>query len=59
MRMWVVWVREVDCEEGVEQLEWVLYTSLRVKSFNDAWQIIEYYEARWLVEEYHKALKSG
>lgn len=59
IRMWVVWVREVDCPEGVEPVEWVLYTSLPVKSFHDAWQIIEYYEARWLVEEYHKALKSG
>ena len=57
--MSVVEVREVDAPEGVEPIKWVLYTSLRVKTFNDAWTIIEYYEARWLVEEYHKALKTG
>jgi len=55
----VVWVREVDAPKGVAPIEWVLYTSLDVGTFNDAWQVIEYYETRWLVEEYHKALKTG
>jgi hypothetical protein len=30
-----------------------------VESFDAAWTILEYYEKRWLVEEYHKALKTG
>lgn len=55
----VVWVREVDAPKGAKPIEWVLYTSLDVETFDDAWQVIEYYEARWLVEEYHKALKTG
>ena len=38
---------------------WVLLTSLAVDTFEDAWQIIEDYENRWLVEEYHKVLKTG
>jgi hypothetical protein len=57
--MWVVEVREVDAPKGVKPIAWVLYTSLSVATFEDAWVIIEYYEARWLVEEYHKALKTG
>jgi hypothetical protein len=57
--MWVVWVREVDPPKDQPPIEWVLYTSLPVKTFDDAWQIVEYYECRWLIEEYHKALKSG
>lgn len=57
--MWAVWVREVDAQAGVTPIEWVLYTSLPVKTFNDAWRIVEYYECRWLIEEYHKALKTG
>lgn len=57
--MGVVWVREVDAPAGVEPVEWVLYTSLPVATFDDAWQIVEYYECRWLIEEYHKALKTG
>lgn len=57
--MWVVWVREVAAPQGVKPIEWVLYTSLPVKTFDDAWRIVEYYECRWLIEEYHKALKTG
>lgn len=55
----VVRVREVDAPEGVTPIEWVLYASLPVGTFDEVWEIIEIYEARWLVEEYHKALKSG
>jgi len=59
IKMWVVQVREVDAPRGVKPIEWLLYTSLPVRSFEDAWGIISYYESRWLVEEYHKALKTG
>ena len=59
IEMWVVQVCEVDPPEGVEPISWVLYTSLPVVVFADAWQIIGYYEMRWLVEEFHKALKTG
>ena len=55
----VVRVREVDAPEGVEPIEWVLYTTLPCETFDQVWTVIEYYEARWLVEEFHKALKSG
>lgn len=57
--MGVVWVREVDPPKGQKPIEWVLYTSLPLKTFDDAWRIVEYYECRWLIEEYHKALKTG
>lgn len=57
--MWVVWVREVDSPKGVEPIEWVLYTSLPINSFKDALIAIGYYEKRWLIEEWHKALKTG
>lgn len=57
--MCVVWVREVDPPRGQKPIEWVLYTSLPVQTFHDAWTVIEYYECRWLIEEYHKALKTG
>ena len=59
IRMWVVWVREVNAPKGVDPIEWVLLTSLPITSFDDAWQVITYYERRWLIEEWHKALKSG
>lgn len=57
--MWVVEVREVDPPKGVEPLRWILFTSHAVESFADAWRVIGYYEKRPLIEEYHKALKTG
>jgi hypothetical protein len=59
IEMWVIEVREVGAPKGVKPIEWVLYTSLPIETFEDAWEAIGYYESRWLVEEYHKALKSG
>jgi hypothetical protein len=55
----VLEVAEAKTPPGVTPIRWVLLTSLPVKTFRDAWTIIGYYESRWLVEEYHKALKTG
>jgi hypothetical protein len=57
--MRVVWVREVDAPKGVKPIEWVLYTSLQVESFDEAMVVVGYYEKRWLIEEWHKVLKTG
>jgi hypothetical protein len=57
--MWVVEVREVNPPAGVTPLHWVLYTSHPVESFEDAWRVIGYYEKRPLIEEFHKAIKTG
>jgi hypothetical protein len=59
MGMNVVEVREVKAPKGVEALHWVLLTSLPVTTFDAAWTVIEYYEKRPIVEEFHKALKTG
>jgi hypothetical protein len=55
----VVWVHEVNAPDGTKPIEWVLYTSLPVKKYSDAWEVIRYYECRWLIEELHKAMKTG
>jgi len=55
----VVEVKEVNAPAGVTPISWVLFTSLPVNTFDDAWMVIDYYEKRWLIEEYHKALKTG
>lgn len=56
---WVVEAREVNPPRGATPVQWVLYTSEEVVTFEDAWRILEYYEARWLIEEFHKCLKTG
>jgi len=57
--MQVVQVREVQAPVGVEPLTWVLYTSHPLHDFEQARQVIGMYEQRWIIEEYHKALKTG
>lgn len=57
--LWVVRVWEVDAPEGVEPLEWVLLSSLPVETVEQAWERVGWYRRRWIVEDYHQALKTG
>lgn len=58
--VWALEVKEVDAPEGVkEPLHWVLLTSLPCSSFAQARRVVGRYTARWWIEEYHKALKTG
>ena len=40
-------------------LSWHLLTTEKITSAAEAEKVIQYYERRWLVEEFHKAWKSG
>ncbi|MGA8164512.1 MAG: IS4 family transposase, partial [Waddliaceae bacterium] len=53
----VTYVRAYDPED--EDPEWILTTSLKVNSVEGALGIVQIYEQRWIIEEYHKCLKTG
>ncbi len=57
--LWVVRVCEVDPPKGVKPLEWILLTNRKVATTADAWERSSWYECRWVLEEYHKAQKTG
>ena len=57
--MTILEVREVSAPAGVTPLRWVLCTDEQVATLADAQRVIHYYEQRWLIEEFHKALKTG
>lgn len=59
LKVWVVRVWEVDPPEGEDRLEWFLVTNEPVQTFDDAYRVVGWYECRWIVEEYHKGLKTG
>lgn len=42
-----------------DALSWHLMTSEPVHTQEDALRIVSYYERRWLIEDYHKAWKTG
>lgn len=59
LRMWVVELREIDAPKDVTPLRWVLYTLEPVTTITTAETVIEWYERRPTIEDYHKALKTG
>lgn len=50
---------EPDPPPGVEPIEWILLTSWPVTCWAEARQVVEWYECRWLIEDYHQCLKTG
>jgi hypothetical protein len=43
----------------VKAAHWVLFCSEEIGDLSAALQAVGYYQNRWLIEEFHKALKSG
>jgi transposase-like protein/DDE family transposase len=59
MKVSLVRVWEPEPPEGREALEWILVTSVTVNTAEDAWQRVRWYQWRWLIEDFHKVLKTG
>jgi hypothetical protein len=59
VRMGVVQVRENNVPKGQEPLHWILYTDEPIQSFEDGWRALGRYEKRLIIEDYHKAAKTG
>ncbi len=57
--VWVVRVWEPEPAASEEALEWILLTSLETATCEHAWQRVNGYRCRWIVEEYHQCLKTG
>ena len=55
----VVRVWEIDTPEGEEPVEWMLATSEPIDTEQDALRAVDRYRARWIIEEFFKALKTG
>jgi hypothetical protein len=55
----VVEAKEVEAPTGVEPIRWVLLTSWPTEDFISCLRVVKAYAKRWLIEEYHKALKTG
>lgn len=55
----VVHVYEVDAPQGQQPVDWLLYTSEPVGTEEELAAVVDYYRARWLIEEFNKALKTG
>ena len=57
--LYVVLVSEVNPPAGEKPIVWMLLTNEPVRTLDDAWRVVGWYEKRWIVEEFHKAKKTG
>lgn len=55
----VVTVRETGCPRGVEPIVWFLVTTEPTRTRAQLECIVDAYRARWIIEEFFKALKTG
>ena len=59
IRAWAVRVWEETTPAKGTELEWFLVCLDPVTNASEAWQKCDWYACRWIVEEYHKAQKTG
>jgi hypothetical protein len=60
VRVWAVYAREVGPGAAVkEPIEWMLLTTVKTESFEQARERLAWYSRRWGIEVYHRTVKSG
>ena len=59
IKVWAVYLGEPHPPQGAEALEWLLLTTVEVRSLKQALKCIRWYCRRWRIEEWHRVLKSG
>ena len=59
IEVWAVYAREENLPAGVEGIEGMLLTSEGTETLDDACTRIDPYGLRWIIEEFHKAEKTG
>lgn len=53
----LVQVAEIDAPPGVEPIFWQLLTTHPVEDAAMAWQVVEWYRQRWIIEQFFRTLK--
>ena len=59
LALWVVHLREENPPAEGDPLEWFLLTNQPVHTLEHALEVARWYELRWIIEELHKAMKTG
>jgi hypothetical protein len=57
--LWGIYAKELKPPKGEPPIEWLLATSLPLKTAEDVLEKIKWYSFRWNIEVFHKVLKSG
>jgi len=57
--LWGIHVTEPEPPPDAKPIEWMLLTTEKVETGEQAAQLVGYYSRRWRIEEWHRILKSG
>lgn len=49
----------IRCWNEEEDIDWVLYSTVEISNLEEAIEKIKWYAHRWIIEEYHKCVKTG
>jgi hypothetical protein len=59
IQCWAVRMRQINTSPGQKPIEWVILSDERIEGLSAALKVAFWYSCRWLIEEYHKCLKTG
>ena len=59
INLYAIYVKELKPDKNIEPIDWMLLTTLNVKTIEDALEKVKWYCYRWRIETWHKILKSG
>ena len=56
---WALRIHQINTPQGQEPIEWIILTDEPLDRLEAALKVSFWYSCRWLIEEYHKCLKTG
>jgi hypothetical protein len=59
IRCWALRICQINTPSGQKPVEWIILTDEPLDELAAALRVSFWYSCRWLIEEYHKCLKSG
>lgn len=59
VRLTFILVEEINPPKGEKPVRWLLATTLRVETLEEALRCVQWYAYRWIIERFHFVLKSG
>lgn len=59
IKLFAVTTNEVNPPKDMDPVHWSILTTIPVFNFDNAFEIIQWYRQRWIIEVYFKTLKSG
>jgi hypothetical protein len=56
---WAIWAKEETPPPDAKPIEWKLLTNVPTDHFDQACERVAWYSCRWVIEMFHRVLKSG